>query len=184
MIATEQRIAAQLERGERILWTGAPRQGFLLRRSALLQVPFALLWTGFAILWEVDALRMGPIFFQVFGVPFVLVGLYFVFGRFLVDIRTRARTAYGLTDRRIVIVSGKTSRSVRMLPLRTLSELTLEVGANGCGTITFGAVPFAERWAAAAPSLGMARSSTPRFELVPSAKDVYGRIREAQGNAR
>jgi len=86
-------------------------------------VPFSLLWGGFAIFWLASALIGGaPLPFALFGVPFVLMGLHMIFGRFIVDRRERAKTYYGLTDSRVIIVGGLFSRSVTSLALRTLSE--------------------------------------------------------------
>lgn len=41
-----------------------------------------------------------------FGLIFVMVGLYFVFGRFIVKARRKRRTVYGLTDTRAIVVEG------------------------------------------------------------------------------
>jgi len=53
------------------------RAGVVSRRNEIL-------WAGFAIFWERSAIRDGDPFHLV-GVPFVVVGLYIVMGRFLVD---------------------------------------------------------------------------------------------------
>lgn len=96
-----------LERGERQLWAGAPRQGVVLRAADVFMIPFSLFWAGFAVFWEVMAFRTGgPFFFRLFGLPFVAVGLYITVGRFLIDARRRARTSYVVTSNRVVIIGG------------------------------------------------------------------------------
>lgn len=126
-VEAEQELTKELEPNERLLWSGAPRRGLLLRRGDVFLIPFSIMWGGFAIFWETSALRSGaPLFFLLWGVPFVVAGLYLIFGRFVVDAMTRAKTTYGLTERRIIIVSGLFSRSVKSLQLRTVSDVTLD----------------------------------------------------------
>ena len=45
-------IERRLESGERLIWSGAPREGLALRRGDLFMVPFSLVWGAFAIFWE------------------------------------------------------------------------------------------------------------------------------------
>lgn len=180
-----QAVRAQLESGEQLIWSGQPRQGLLLRPSDAFMIPFSLLWGGFAIFWEVAAILSGaPVFFWLFGVPFVLVGLHLIFGRFFTDARARAATFYGLTNDRIIITSGKHGKRVQSLSLSTLGDITLDERGDGSGTITFAAAgnPFG-RWGnvGAWPGVGATRGQmTPSFEMIPQARKVYEMIRGAQ----
>jgi hypothetical protein len=179
-----QAVRAQLESGEQLIWSGQPRQGLLLRPSDAFMIPFSLLWGGFAIFWEVSVILTGaPIFFWLFGIPFVLIGLYLIFGRFFTDARTRAATFYGVTNDRIIITSGKHGTRVQSLSLSTLGDITLDERADGSGTITFAAVSPLGRMGnfGAWPGVGATRGAVPpSFEMIPQAKKVYEMIRGAQ----
>ncbi len=80
-------------------------------------VPFSIMWGGFAVFWELGVLATGaPAFFDLWGLPFVALGLYLIFGRFIYKRRQKERTVYGVTDQRgIVLVDG---RSLSDAPLK------------------------------------------------------------------
>jgi hypothetical protein len=164
---------------ERVLWWGRPRQGLVLRASDALAIPFSLMWGGFAIFWEMSVVSSNaPLFFMLWGVPFVLVGIYMVIGRFFFEAQQRARTYYAVTSERIVIVSGVITRTVKSLSLNTLTDVSLSEYRNGVGTITFGGQGALPSWFG---NSGWPDSQAgPRFELVPDAKSVYESIRDAQ----
>jgi hypothetical protein len=167
-----------LDRGERQLWAGAPKQGLVLRPTDAFQIPFSLLWGGFAVFWMASAIRMNaPPFFVLFGVPFVLIGVYMFAGRFITDAWRRRNTTYAVTTDRVIIESGLRTLTLTSLDLKTLPEVTLHERRDGWGTITFG------------PPLmsGMIRAGgwpgtqgPPALELIPDARRVYDIIREAQ----
>ncbi|MFL5620883.1 MAG: PH domain-containing protein [Gemmatimonadaceae bacterium] len=126
-----------------------------------------------------SVLRDGaPLFFALWGVPFILIGFYITIGRFWIDARRRARTTYAVTSDRVIINSGLFTPTSKSLNLRTLSDVTLQERPDGTGTITFGPVaPFAAMYA------GMSWPGMPQlsaFEMIPDARRVYAVIREAQ----
>ena len=165
---------------ERVLWAGRPRQGVVFRSSDAFMIPFSLLWGGFAIFWETMAIMSGaPFFFVLWGIPFVLVGLYMIFGRLVVDAMQRERTFYGVTDQRIIIVSGLTNRKVKSLNLRTLSDVSLSEKEDRSGSITFGTRHPMSWWWGGMTWPGMPHA-VPSFEMIADAKRVYEDIREAQ----
>jgi Bacterial PH domain len=178
-------IRFELAAGEQVIWSGQPRQGLTLRGSDLFAIPFSLFFAGFSVFWMHGAASSGaPIPFVLFGVPFVLVGLYLVFGRFLVEAKQRAGTFYAVTPQRVIIRSGLFSKSVKSLPLKTLQDLSLSERSDGTGTITFGAQhPMASMFGGMPGWPGMDQHLGPRFDLVPQARSVYESIRKAQASA-
>jgi hypothetical protein len=179
-------IQKELDSGERLLWAGMPKQGTIFRGSDVFMVPFSLLWGGFAIFWEIMALQIPSenagvvsIAFPLFGIPFVLIGLYLIFGRFIYDSKKRAKTFYGLTDQRAIIVSGLFSKDIKSLNLKTLSDVSLSEKADGYGTIIFGQENqmMSMFMGGGFPGMG---TTTPKFELIEGAKQVYNQLREQQ----
>jgi len=174
-------IRSELQPDERLLWSGQPPQGVRLRAADAFLIPFSLMWGGFAIFWEATAILSGaPLFFLFWGIPFVVMGLYLIVGRFWVDAWQRSRTCYGITDSRVIIVSGVFSRNTRSQNIRTLSDITLTARRNGSGTISFGPVNPYYGWWGGAGWPGMERYAAPCLELASGANEVYAMILAVQ----
>ncbi len=176
-------IQAQLRPNEKLLWSGQPRPGIILRPVDALMIPFSLLWGGFAF-WEYSVIASaGPTFFALWGIPFVMVGLYIIFGRFFVDSRRQTQMYYGVTQERIIIVSGSRSRKVNSLNIHMLSDLSMKEQSDGSGTITFGASLPMAAWSSGMAFPGADRYLPPSFEMIPDVKSVYALIEDAQAQA-
>ncbi|WP_108485181.1 aspartate carbamoyltransferase catalytic subunit [Oceaniglobus ichthyenteri] len=100
-----------LDPGETILWQGAPDPQVRLT-GGLGQSLFGLFFAGFALFWIAAAAFIGNdtgfvgMVFPLFGVPFLLIGLYMVFGRFIWDAYVRRGTFYTLTNKRAYIATA------------------------------------------------------------------------------
>jgi hypothetical protein len=127
----------------------------------------------------------GPmaVIFPLWGVPFILVGLYMVFGRFFVEMKLRERTCYAVTSERILIKSGLFTRTLKSLNLRTLSDLSFTDGDEGRGTITFGPSNPYSTLIGNSSWPGATQRMAPSFDSIPEARRVYELIREAQSKA-
>jgi hypothetical protein len=144
-------------------------------------IPFSLLWGGFAFFWEYSVLQENaPVVFALWGIPFVLIGIYIIIGRFFADSYQRSRTLYGVTDQRVLIVSGIFSREVKSLSLSNLSAISLQERADSSGTILFGpSNPMYALWAGTAWP-GMTKQHPPAFDLLENVRHVYDLLRATQ----
>ena len=93
--------------GERVLWTGRPEKGLVFDGRELFLIPFSIFWLAFSIFWEVLAFRSGgSAFFMLWGLPFVAIGLYMLFGRIIHSAYLRKRTFYVITDKKLIVKRG------------------------------------------------------------------------------
>ena len=127
-------VKSLLVPGENILWKGKPEKGAVFTKQDVIMIPFSIFWCGFAFFWFFSALEAG--IFALFGVPFVLVGIYLVFGRFFVTAYLRKNTFYIITNKKIIRKKGK---RVDMMDIANLPPMHIEMYKDGRGTISFGA---------------------------------------------
>jgi hypothetical protein len=145
-------VAQELVRGERLLWYGQPVRGFRLRN--VLTIVYA---TGFTAFWIYSALAAGaPPLFAFGCIPIFA----FICYRFFSNAKRRASTFYGVTDQRLITISGSDDREVRSLPLAKMPEMVLSERTGGLGTLKFG--------------------NLAQFELIEDARVVYQIVRDAQ----
>lgn len=176
-------IQNRLLSGERIVWSGRPSQGLILTPRDALLIPFSLVWCGFAVFWTVGATGMGAdVFFDLWGAMFICIGLYFVFGRFLIDAWVRRRMHYAVTDRRVLIARAGPFSKFTAIGLTQLPDVNLDERRNGCGTIRFGQE--VSIWG----NRGMggwtpAFDPTPQFIAIDNAHSVFDLIQRSASQA-
>jgi hypothetical protein len=175
-----------LQKNEKILWSGRPEPRWFTAADFFL-IPFSLLWGGFAFFWEGTVLHLyltnpkaGPGIFMVFwGIPFVLIGFYMIFGRFFYQRWVQKNTFYALTNQRVIILSLLRSRSTQALFLDNLPALCKTVNKEGVGTLVFGGDPLAARLygpgASATPGFNTSRrvQAPPAFANIKDVNRVY-----------
>ena len=163
---------------ETVRWTGEPPTGLLWRTTDFALVPFSLMWGGFALFWESMVISAGaPLVMMLFGVPFVLIGIYLIAGRFLWDANVRARTRYAVTDRAAYVVVSGFGGSVRRYAGSALGEVRVERKDDGSGTLRFGPGDASARgrWYSSRTAL----ASQNAFEAIHDVDHAYDAVRAA-----
>jgi hypothetical protein len=139
------KVQPEMLSGESVYWAAMPNPSVIFHSDDWAAVPFSLLWGGFAIFWEAGALGYwgngsrgrGPsLFMVIWGVPFVLIGQYMIWGRFLYDSWLKRRTHYAITNKRLLIVQEGWSQKTSSMYLGEIPAIERE-GAT-TGTIWFG----------------------------------------------
>jgi hypothetical protein len=140
-------------------------------------LPFSLMFGGFAVYWEFTVLNApnSPMFMRLWGIPFLLVGLYLVAGRFLVDAWARRAITYAVTDKRVLIHRSTPYAKFTALTFDQLPSVDLIEYGNGRGTIRFG--PDQLTWSdqnyfAWSPAF----DPTPQFFAIEEAREVFEHI--------
>lgn len=145
--------------GERILWTGKPATGLILRSYDFFYIPLTVVWTGFIVFWNgllwyslataLDGANVSPVkaspdpwsallvlsSFLVVGLVFLGMGYQFLIGRFISDIERRRVTLYVVTDFRAITVERNELRSYVLVKGARIGTKRLRKGG---GTVTFG----------------------------------------------
>ena len=127
-------VQSYLSGGEYVLWQGKPGKVRLLDPFYLSTALFAIPWLAFCGYWEYMAIRSGGNFMVLWGVPFILVGLYMLVGRPLNAIRLRGRTCYVITNRKLLIRAGQ---HIQVFDGRDLPPMDIHLNRDGTGTILF-----------------------------------------------
>ncbi|BEU88843.1 hypothetical protein TAMA11512_23070 [Selenomonas sp. TAMA-11512] len=166
------RIEEELTPDERVLWTGCPSTSFfsLLTKADIFILPFSIIWAAGAGFASV-AMLLGESqhMMSLLIAPFFLaVAVYITIGRFLLKVRLRRKTVYGLTDRRALICRGQNTSFILFDRMRTLEK---SIRDDGSGTIYL--MPDAKP--------GMFSSlNRNAFQITPDAKYAFVEIDDAK----
>lgn len=167
---------------ETLVWTGQPKRGIVFRTLDLFIFPISFLISLFGLFWVFISSQTSPAF-ALFGIPFILIALFLGVGRFIADAQIRKNSAYGLTDKRVIIKTGILQRNVKSINLDSLSNVEFTERADGSGNISFGPRNAYVYFGNALYNNRLAFNSYPQFEMIPNVQQVYNKIMELQRNA-
>jgi hypothetical protein len=151
-------VQPELTSGERVIWAGRPNPGVVFHKSENESlVPISLISGGFTTVWEIGAIwlllsrpfHLGwPVFMVLWGIPFVVMGQYMIWGRFIHAARKKKCTYYAVTDRRVIVVQNYRKRLAASADIDSLPTLIREKHSRGIGTLRFfpAREPFARTW--------------------------------------
>lgn len=100
--------------GEQILWKGKAQQGNMLSCHHLWEIPFSVFWTGFVLFTGYQIITSGQFVFALLLIPFLAVGLYLMFGRFILTKQLRKHTLYVITNKKIIRKRGNRVKTVNI----------------------------------------------------------------------
>jgi Bacterial PH domain len=136
---------SELQGGESLLWSGAADPS----RSAMSALPaafFGIPFAGFALFWMSNAYRgthnlanhnalaSGFNVFPLFGLPFLLIGLGMTLTPLRVYLKGRSGV-YAVTNRRVMLITGTTSRSVKSIVPSDIAEVDHRERPDGRGDV-------------------------------------------------
>lgn len=148
-------IDAEMQAGERPVWIGQPIAGRVARGTWPI-VAFGVPFAAFALFWIAVARSMTgsmgdpfpifSLFFPLFGVPFLLIGLGMVSMPYWAW-RSARRSAYVITDRRVLILtsSRRGALSVESIEPARLQNIERTQYPDGSGDLVFAAVDLSRR---------------------------------------
>jgi hypothetical protein len=176
-------LAPYLRPGEKFFWSGRPDPDVRFSRADVFLVPFTVMWGGFAVFWEVAVLASGfNLFFALWGIPFVAMGLYLLFGRFIYKRRTKLRTAYGVTSDRALVAIG--NMTLYDSPLKQIPTAIRRSRDGSHASITFGnqsGWSYAGRYANTGLDFFMRGSPPVAFYDVADAQPLLAALDQAAG---
>jgi len=176
-LISDKEVAEELQSeiidGEKILWAGRPKQGLIIKKSDIFNIPFSVLWCSFLVFICIHEVQGQAKLFFVPGLILTVIILYALFGRFYFDANKRKNLTYGITKTRIFIKSVRLTESFKTEYISDLSQIEIIERKDGSGTIILGAnefkfymLPGMYRWQGS-------YQPPPRLEYINDAREVY-----------
>ncbi len=130
-----------LKAGERLVWTGQPKQGVVFTGMDVIALPFGIFWLLLSLVFVAMAIFGDPDeiswVFVCIGLPFVFIGMQMTFIRFFMDKNRRAKTFYAVTDKRAIVVEAYSPPRIFTYEQADLFDLRIN-RRNGNADVLFG----------------------------------------------
>jgi len=139
----QQKIRSELKPGESVLWAGQP-SSLEYMKSSMLALLFFIPWTAFSIYWVArasgfkipDLSQGGFAFFPLFGLPFVLIGVWGLGYPLREKIKAK-NVIYAITTQRVIIIEGSKSATYKSFYPHQLKNIERIQKHDNSGTIYF-----------------------------------------------
>jgi hypothetical protein len=187
-------IQPDLAPGETVLWAAQPDPSVIFHKEDIVLIPFSLLWGGFAIFWEAGVAGFFAngggtgkpwVFGLIIGAAFVIMGQYFIWGRFVLTAWEKRRTHYVVTNRRVIVVQDVRGRRMASAYIDSLSTVIKESRRNGVGSLFFAPQqPFLSRRRGLGAWDSMTLGDVPEFRDIDDVDTVYRLISDQREHSR
>jgi len=166
-----------LDTDEKLLWKGAPAKGLRLSGSGLVLSFFGFFFLAFALFWIGMAASMNggsgmEAVFPLFGVPFVLIGLWLVAGHWFFDAYKRKHSRYALTNKRALIARTVYGRRMERYPIERSNQIRLISGK--LDTVYFAQKTYRSKNGTQVKNIG--------FRFIHDGQAVYDLLRKVQAD--
>lgn len=181
-------IQPELLSGETVLWAGRPSPKVIFHPSDRTTIPFSLMWGGFAIFWFMSVAGVTGLgspaghpwtFGVIWGIPFVLLGQYFIWGRFIHAAWLKRRTFYAVTNRRVIAIQRGWTPKTSATSIDNVPTINKEMRDDGIGTLCFGVRPYSRR-GNRTPIDDMSLGDITTFVDIEDAASVYRLVSDRQ----
>lgn len=158
---------------EKILWQGKSTRGIVLSEIDFFLIPFSFMWVLGAFFGGVQAYQKEPenLYNLIISIPFICIGTYIMFGRFLRDIQLRHGMTYAVTNKRILINRSEPFEFTS-INLNTLTDVQMSRSLFR-GTIRFNIV---KHWNNIGISMSPSLESIPQFIGIEQPEKVLNMI--------
>ena len=178
---------ADLLEGEEILWTGRPERSAVVAGADAAAIPITVwlgssaIYAGVSLLHRLSAANsLGQLVTSlVGGIPFILMGLYLILGRFIYKAWRKTRTYYAVTNKRVLALTKIRGRHLLEEYIEEIPALHKSVRSDGIGSVYFARSPFMASWCGNAGmncSTGFDRKDLMAFHDIRGAEEVYGLV--------
>jgi hypothetical protein len=183
-LEVQQTLMDELMPGESILWAGKPNASVIFCKIDIFLVPFTVLWLGFIVYWIIGAAG-ASVTFSLFGLPFLLIGLFMVFGRFIIKTNRKRKTGYAVTNKRVIIILMNPNgirRNMISADIKNIQNDSLSSNRHNNGSLIFGNLPYPAYFFNSGLDfmLGFSHSNIVAFFDVDNIDQVYSVYRKAK----
>jgi hypothetical protein len=165
------KFSGLLKEGESIVWSGKPVGGILIRDTDIILIPISIILLGFSVALDYVMIYFESAFiFKFIGVSFALLAVYLGGIRFVLASIRRKRIAYCITNKRVLVISGR-KKKLQTLPLKNIDRLDKTEEKDGSGFIIFGNTN--PLWPWLLGGFYMTGNNIPGLALLPDVQSVF-----------